>query len=945
MIEENGWLDTWLSDGEVGPKLGAPSDVSHYEWLKWLVLEQGLVPFEQTILWVAATSKEEKISLALEQLAENLELNSGIKFHKKGPMESHLLEHAIFRRLLVAKLLSEWLFPRLQRPTEELVYQSILFGDTHLDWLAAAFRYSRWDDRFYFPLDGTEGGSCLLDELYPLPHRVVCFEELPNMSALLDISGLASEPERNRKNATLRSEIAKVFLGKQMNQICILRHLVDTVSNYAREYPEIGTLLHLVLHCALLGNFPGSHHRPALATRIKVTLLFGRQPIGSKLTYDVDLTQILQFLDKYRRTVLFLMHEYFVSTCERDGVFDQIFSSTIKWNDYKAIVRYATGRIRLGLAQQTEQNFWAKCSWLDMEETRDAEIQMLHNLSLMTAKKIKKGRAEQLIVKKMISVETSILSHHLKALYTPIWWIIRALNPAPSTPAALQTMMAQHPTAPLDQFIAHWNEHGHKFSSWKQQVDDFVLHHGLFNALLVKLEQMAPVFHRIAAAAAQESMRTDVSQRTREIIPLRYLQVLGLSEAQGTEVKRWVHDYYVYDQPDNKYRTRARLFGQQSLYAHIVVKTYFRLFTEYRTEQLVVRPIGEALRIQTALRNRLNLLPSETSPADLGTSLYCRHCQAFKRPLKNAPFWIELEYDEKRSAAFSHAAQQANGRLLTVDDFVHPSIEMGLSHHIFDLRTGQRYCGHSSSSPPDLSRKKTERKKKKREFETKREKRREKRRWTSSVLGNLMGAITGYYEKGTCKTDPLIVTNLVGLWYRRGDLFHGHCVYCGDLTLVKNEKMTNYGLSCMNHPHAEFALDSPHHLAFSALRMTQFGKAGKSSILCPQIRAGKFLNREALQEELREMGGVVRHPHLLDHRTTCALCGHFQTQYVIRVFDEEYRLYEVPLCKVDLGLLRNQLPLLQLGRKHANAVEPISLHILQQELRVILGRSKKTTSS
>ncbi len=1012
IIEHHLIEERWTLEPGLVRRLCVPPAFGAGEWLHWLLLEQGLATFEETVLWTAHTAGHPAIHAAIAGLARALGVTDGLPDRERGLVaialenggggRENIVAQAILRRLVVARLLSQWLLAPVRAAAGEWAYVATLFGDTHLEWMAAAYRYARWDDAFFL-----ETGA--LDAVYPLPHRVVCFEELPDLAPLLSIAGLTYEAARNKNRTTLLREVARLFLGKQINQICHLRHLFEAIEAGMALYPEIGELLRLALWCALLGNFPGAHARLGLAARLRVTLAFARNPLAAGTPSDTDDAALLVFVNRYRYISLFMLHELFVTTCERDLVYDRLFSdSGIKWTDYKALVRHATGEVRRALDADTDRasgddlngGFWAPMTWRALEDTKRSPIEQLHELCRTTTKKIRKGRAEQLIYKKMISVQHAVVGHHMARLYAQpehaAWHRLR--HTEPDTEAHARHLLDAAPPTLRDLFVEnfarpYWARQGpappplapspYAPTAWPEVVDDFVREHLLLEPVRTVLEHRRDVFLRVAAAAADETMEVGAALRQREVLPLRYLQVLQLTRAQALEVARWVHRYYAYDEPDNKYRALALTFGKVSLYAHMAVKLYFKLVTEFRAEQLIVRPIDEALRVQNVLRDRLALAPADASPPELGHSLFCARCARFTCPLRAAPFWIDAEHDAHLMEQAVNAAQEKAGRVLAVDDFITPPHNIGASKHLFDLRDGMRYCKRGTI--PTLKRIKAHMQRARPvegvpdedaeggapdeiEFTARGEprlrappvnplavvvsaptsrppadltpKQRTHAR-TMRALARAAAPIMDSLRAESCERAPLVVANLVGLWYQRHRTIYGHCVYCADLVVVTAWKMTNYGLSCMNHPHAEFAVDSFAALAFAAIRAAPVsgGRAARARVIAePVYRANKLLTRDAMQLEMQTTGGVARHPHLLDTPVPCAFCARYDTQFTIRVYDSMYRMYELPLCAVDLGVLRHQIPALQIGKAGAPAVEPMALYEAARELAMAHAR-------
>ena len=114
--------------------------------------------------------------------------------------------------------------------------------------------------------------------------------------------------------------------------------------------------------------------------------------------------------------------------------------------------------------------------------------------------------------------------------------------------------------------------------------------------------------------------------------------------------------------------------------------------------------------------------------------------------------------------------------------------------------------------------------------------------------------------------------------------FYGLCVYCANLTMVTQAKISPLGLDC--------------------------GRCNEGP-------------RKRLQLPPTP---TPRHPLVLDHKVPCAACRHvYVTNTVVRVYDETYRTFEVPLCRVHLGAISKLGPVLTIGVRHAPMVYPLPL--------------------
>jgi hypothetical protein len=114
--------------------------------------------------------------------------------------------------------------------------------------------------------------------------------------------------------------------------------------------------------------------------------------------------------------------------------------------------------------------------------------------------------------------------------------------------------------------------------------------------------------------------------------------------------------------------------------------------------------------------------------------------------------------------------------------------------------------------------------------------------------------------------------------------FYGLCVYCANLTMVTQAKISPLGLDC--------------------------GRCNEG----PRKRLHL------------SQAPPPRHPLVLDHKVACAACRDvYVTNTVIRVYDETNHTFEVPLCRIHLGAISKLGPVLTIGVRHAPMVYPLPL--------------------
>jgi len=190
-------------------------------------------------------------------------------------------------------------------------YQAWLWIDTHLDLLVAvAEKGGTPTDEALYPR---------LDACYPLPHRVLCAEELPDLGRyLVHVDFIMDSGKGKTQHPTLANELIHL-LCKLMNQICHIRHLGDTILEYAalfkspcrcpcvrymQHHREIEQLVRLALKCSLLGNFPRCLVRLRLAARVRLAM---------QLTMEEPEPKALAaWIERHPFTVMFALRELFL---------------------------------------------------------------------------------------------------------------------------------------------------------------------------------------------------------------------------------------------------------------------------------------------------------------------------------------------------------------------------------------------------------------------------------------------------------------------------------------------------------------------------------------------------------------------------------------------------------------------------------------------------------
>jgi len=636
--------------------------------------------------------------------------------------------HTIVRTALWRIVAATWVATRLLPPailggSTDCEYQAALFGDTHLDLLTAAVRYGRTDDAFFLAKNGA-----VLSAVYPLPHRVCCAEELPDLTPYLLPADLGFDSGRGKKQRTLEQAIIHVFICKMKNNICQSRHLPYVIAKCAADFPFIARLLCLVVHAELLGNVPGATSRLGLMARIRVQLDMADDPL---LTPDPARTaamqqRVVQWAVHRKFLPLFLLREFFVYTCEAHGLIDEYFSQRQEWREYKQIVALGNGALRNELTHQCSERPLAPITWayIDPLEPRDpheaallatlhgnagvagALIRRYHHMATRTCQKILKGRIEQLLPKKMIPNEMDVLSTHADRYLARLDYRWHHLAQAIEQGATIDQVFEMVGETP--ELAAQFRENEDKPVSdpGRLQLADVLRRHVIEMDVLppvqTEVAALADIMHVVAWAAAGD-MTAALRRGEDAVVPLRYLQLLGFDDASRAVVRKWVYDYTVRDVSDNSLKRETYEYGCANLSAFLKLKQYLRLIDLYRNEnRVMLLPEHPTRRQYNVLRRRMHLRPHDATLPALGKALLCGCCNKWATWIKPAPIWVDCHYDERMIKAQVAKLKEPDVRL-RARDLMRAPLEIGGADCWVAVESGERYCRYGKYAKETLT--------------------------------------------------------------------------------------------------------------------------------------------------------------------------------------------------------------------------------------------------
>jgi hypothetical protein len=471
--------------------------------------------------------------------------------------------------------------------------------------------------------------------------------------------------------------------------------------------------------------------------------------------------------------VLSLLREYHFYNCESSGVADRALSKTFKWIDFKRLIRYSNSLVRATLSEQAGRDFNAPFNLTGIESGLDSITVTSETrlLCLKTFIKVKKGRFEEVLIKKMTAAEKHF-----------VWW---------------QTSHHTNPNRAIS-----GNESSENISR-----------------ITPSLFATSPeILHNICR---------HVASLNNPILETRWLQMMGMSRESISLVRNWILDYYEYDVADDGLKTKVTSLYTNSPTDYILLKTYIRLVEHYKQDSVIHLPITWTQRQLLVLRANLDIPTWLPTPSILGVGYICDGCLRWANPVIPTPDTYDaiVEYELK-----------------TGEFYQAPAYSTHLATALYSAVDGQTYCSSAGTC-------------------RKRKRDKGKKNHSSSHVDyadlvpeledvdNLLDYVldqesalvaddqlvgvdecidttqptkasnfinlvisNAIKHKFSCQY-PLRTIDMIGKWVRVKRFLYGLCVYCGHLTQVTNDRITNHGLTCLRHLLPEYGEDHPIRLA------------------------------------------------------------------------------------------------------------------------------------
>lgn len=619
------------------------------EYLKY-VIDLCYCSFERTLHHFLSQPPDQWPSFGLDEAIAN------DTYWKNFPYDKGITSAIWFVcvwRIHVARMIEQYLKPWRSADEEQkewFVYRTRLFRHTHLDILTEMIYKNVFDDEKLV-------SSKILYERYPNCHRVCCAEELPCLVGYTFDNYKTGSNLKER--CTLEARIGHIVTNKPMPNICKVRNVHKIIRRYGNSDKVIFDLIRHIKHCVLLGNIPNAKGSVDIAAAIRITYSMREEVANTVVPKETTAAEVEKkkakkakkkakkkekkkdkkgdddddedddddFLDdddekdetlltrnlyKARHTQLCELKEFLFYTAETSGCFDRILSRNNKWCQHKEIVRAGMGRYRDDISLQCKNLAydqpidWTRIEYIYKKDDYDIKtgiIMNVHTLLLKTTEKVKKDSLENILMKKMTSIE---------------------------------------------EVIKFGDEHKEKDSE-RHPYTAFMETNGC-----VTLDELHMIAYGMATGQSPGATETTDEE---PVMKTNLLQVVGMSPRGILRVRDWIFGYYVYDIPDNALKKSIIAFQSESMSDYIILKTMIKLIIYYKRDHIFHLPASYAIRQTMALRRLLCVDPLHPTPDLLGVHYMCPGCLKFANPVIN-PSDYDTPVHEKDTLVISHKKPQ-----------------------------------------------------------------------------------------------------------------------------------------------------------------------------------------------------------------------------------------------------------------------------------------------
>jgi len=683
--------------------------------------------------------------------------------------------------------------------SESVGYWNCLFRDCHLDLLLEMVRSDAYRD---------DACVSFLSVRYPHCTRILCAEELPDMSGLMFLTSLWFDTGVKKGKSSLLQSMTHLFMCKCMNQICQIRCLEDIASKYARTYVVVANSLALVLQCSLLGNFPRSANRTDLLGRLKLRAFF------SAPEYSLD--RLIPWIWLYRNTCLFAMREHFVAVVESYGLLDELLGVNHRWILYKEVVRNAMACARSHVSRSAAARPYDPVDWdkLESEPEYVSFVDERDGTRPYDRTPRTKGREKSRTAaneSKFFGGLGTMKEYHGVQLKLCV-----KLHKFPFQKLLLKKMIAV-----------------------EKMLDDVAVS---FDAEISASKIDVPAFHLVCWYAAR---------RKGNVFDTSWLKILGMSACGLKILNRIVYDYYINSASDDGHKKKVMTLYASNPHDFLILGIYLKLVERYKIRHVSFLSARQEVMQWKAVRAQMDLEPWTPSPPHSGIYHLCECCSKWAHAVvdKPSPAAVAAKMNagnRSTSKKRTRPLEDIMDRLTSLFDGVHmleeeeeegeeeegegegegegeeeeeeeedrnakdeaPAVDLRKIEDLMkpfklkeNVHLGSMPAGYWDPTVCELFCVSNKMKSAEQFLHAPAmpETKIATERLVASAMKKIISDVVA--DSKTCSDKPLLKVHMCGIFLStKSDKFaFGLCILCGSLTTVKNRKFCTYGLLCGCH--------------------------------------------------------------------------------------------------------------------------------------------------
>jgi hypothetical protein len=501
---------------------------------------------------------------------------------KHQQQDSWIVYTACIFRIGVIMLLNDIVHPCRtleQSIAREIEFNHIahLFMDNHLDLLTRlqvekdAFENgSIGTDRWFFQTP--DDREPRLTRLYPQLTRACCFEEMIWMTPVLFSMNQWCDPPSKKGNTAQLDSLIHLLL-KTLPHVCLIRGADNIFAKHMKQWPLIHALMVQIMRCFWLGNLPQAQGRPPLPVRIKINATFAPVSaifeVASEELENAQAKRIQDWAHKHPVLMLSILREYNLAAIEASGSLDDIRSQSVRWINFKSVVRMCNGVMRKFVTSMVQKT--GNVDWNILEErekgSSKGEIMKWHEKQKLHNTKLYKDSDYGIMLKKMRNEDSKL-----------------EFDPT---------------------LVRKWLESNNRLQylhvvAW---VTAHVTHRPLENGLL------------------------------RPAVLTGMLKCLGMSEEGYRRLRERLHVNAEYYSSDNSFCAFAVELYKNNWRDYVLLNMYLRLVGFYMDDVMHFTSIGHARNQIMGLRQNLFVPGTTCTPPGLGIANFCEGCGKWTHPV------------------------------------------------------------------------------------------------------------------------------------------------------------------------------------------------------------------------------------------------------------------------------------------------------------------------